>query len=651
VSVPVTGLTPNTTYYYRVLASNASGSASPVTGSFTTVSGGVALPDLTVTSFSASTAVATGGQITIEAVVRHAGAGDAGIFRAGFYLSTDNIIDTADTYTGWLCNFDTGLKAGTSDACSGSIGIPSSVLPGTYVLGVIANDTGTVAEANEENNAREADTGPLVVSRGDAVNLDVAAGGANMISTNGVSSETRTGYAKLKVNSGSAPYGTAVFTWRQNGVVVSEAGVPASPPTTSARIFIDFRSNAPAVPGRIDSGTISINTGIAIANTSSTSAHITYTLRTTTGDTIATGHGELAGGNHLACFIDHLKDVAASDFTLPPDFQSAFQFGSLEISSDQPVSVLALRGTTNQRNEFLITTTPVADLAGASTGGVYFPQIADGGGYTTSLVLLNTSSRFERGLLQILDNSGTPMAVKQAGGILSSAISYAIPPYGAFRFQTDGSPVAIRAGWVRLIPDLNSDPPIGSGIFSYNPENVLVSESGIPAAVATTHARVYVDLSRNHNTGLAIANVDAGPASIRIKAFRPDGVTEVGVSQGLLELPGGGHEAKFADRFMNGLPAGFRGVLDISAATPFAALTLRSLMNERDEFLMTTFPVADLNAAAPSPLVFPHVADGGGYLTEFILISAGGAVSTTLNFYDDTGSPTDFGNADGRGVR
>jgi subtilisin len=651
VSVPVTGLTPNTTYYYRVLASNASGSASPVTGSFTTLSGGVALPDLRVTSFSASTAAATGGQISIEAVVKNDGAGDSGIFRAGFYLSTDNVIDTGDIYTGWLCNFDTGLKAGASDSCSGSIGIPSSVLPGTYVLGVIADDTDSVIEANKENNTREADTGPLVVSRGDAVSLDVTAGGANVVSTNGVASEVRTGYAKLKVNSGSAPYGTAVFTWKQNGVVVSEAGVPASPPTTSARVFIDFRSGVPAVPGRSHAGIISTNTGIAVANNSSTSAHIAYTLRSTTGDTITTGHGELAGGNHLACFIDHLKEVAASDFNLPADFQSAIQFGSLEVSSDQPVSILALRGTTNQRNEFLITTTPIADLTRTEDAGVYFPQIVDGGGYTTSLVLLNASSRIERGLLQIMDNNGTPLAVKQAGGILGSSFSYTILPGGAFRFQTDGSPAAVRAGWVRLVSDFYSEIPIGSGIFGYNPESILVSESGIPAAVSTTHARVYVDLSRNHNTGLAIANVDSGPASIRVKAFRPDGVTEVGVSQGLLELPSGGHEAKFADRFMNGLPAGFRGVLDISAATPFAALTLRSLMNERDEFLMTTFPVADLNAPAPSPIVFPHVADGGGYLTEFILISAGGGASTILNFYDDTGSPTDFGNADGRGVR
>jgi hypothetical protein len=89
------------------------------------------------------------------------------------------------------------------------------------------------------------------------------------------------------------------------------------------------------------------------------------------------------------------------------------------------------------------------------------------------------------------------------------------------------------------------------------------------------------------------------------------------------------------------LPDGFRGVLDISSATPFAALTTRSLINERYDFLMTTFPIADANQAAPSPVVFPQVVDGGGYVTEFILIGAGEAVKTTPSFYDETGAPAD----------
>jgi len=82
-------------------------------------------------------------------------------------------------------------------------------------------------------------------------------------------------------------------------------------------------------------------------------------------------------------------------------------------------------------------------------------------------------------------------------------------------------------------------------------------------------------------------------------------------------------------------------VLDIRSASPFAALTLRSLVNGRGDFLMTTFPVADAESDAPSPVVFPQIADGGGYITEFIMISAGEAADTTVYFYDEDGAAFD----------
>jgi hypothetical protein len=62
-------------------------------------------------------------------------------------------------------------------------------------------------------------------------------------------------------------------------------------------------------------------------------------------------------------------------------------------------------------------------------------------------------------------------------------------------------------------------------------------------------------------------------------------------------------------------------------------------MNERNEFIMTAFPVADANQPAASPVVFPHIADGGGYTTQFILLSPGGESDSTLRLYDDAGLP------------
>jgi subtilisin family serine protease len=480
----------------------------------------------------------------------------------------------------------------------------------------------------------------MVLNGQSFLNLWLPGIGAYSAATPGEADSTRAGYAALTVNSGKTPYGTAVFGLKNNNVVVSEAGVPASPPTNSARIFIDYRSNVAAVPGRPGAGNVNTNTGIAVVNRGSAAANVTYTLHDRDGNPLAVGHGSIAEGNYFACFIDSLKNVAAPDFNFPSNFQSATQFGSLEISSDEPLSVLALRGATNQRSEFLITTTPIADLSKLpGSGPIYFPQFVDGGGYTTSLILLNTSTAVETGTLQIMDKDGAPFAVHQVGGITDSSFSYTIPPGGIYHFQADGSPMDTKAGWVRLTPNGGTSTPIGSGIFGYNPADILVSESGIPSAAATTHARVYVDLSGKHNTGLAIANVSNSSSSISINAFRTDGVTAAGTSKEPLLLPGNGYSAAFADSFVSNLPDGFTGVLDIRSANSFAALTLRSLDNERGDFLMTTFPIADENQPAPEPAVFPQIADGGGYTTQFILLGQDSASSITLNFYSGTGNP------------
>jgi subtilisin family serine protease len=486
-------------------------------------------------------------------------------------------------------------------------------------------------------------TAATLVPASSSVGLRVSAGGASTAFTSGSSGAIQVGYATGVVSSGDMPYGTAVFSLKSNGVTICETGVPASPPATSARIFIDYRKGANAIPGRASSGTIDINTGIAVVNYGSATAHVTYTLRDLQGSTLTSGTGTIAAGNHFAKFVDQLKDVA-SGFNFPSDFSTSKQFGSLNIQSDQPISVLAIRGTSNQRNEFLFTTTPVADPSQpASYSPIYFPDFADGGGYTTSLLLLNTSGQQENGTLQILDNNGNALAVNQVGGGRNFSFQYSIPPNGAFRFQTDGSPADVKVGWVQITPAAGSQTPIGSGVFSCNPDNVLISESGIPSAASTTHARVYVDLSGGHDTGLAIANLSGTQAGISIHAFQTDGVTEVGTSRGPLLLAANGHDAEFADQFISGLPAGFTGVLDIRSTTPFAALTVRSMTNERNEFLFTTFPMAYSGVPAPSPLVFPDLADGSGYQTQFILLSGAGSSAVTLNFFEEDGKALAIG--------
>jgi hypothetical protein len=132
--------------------------------------------------------------------------------------------------------------------------------------------------------------------------------------------------------------------------------------------------------------------------------------------------------------------------------------------------------------------------------------------------------------------------------------------------------------------------------------------------------------------------VDPGsiPAHIALQAFQTNGITLAGT--GDIDLNADGHIAEFVPQLIPSISTGFTGVLDIKATTPFAVLTIRSLINSRNDFLFTLFPTADLIQPAPSPILFPQIADGEGYQSEFILLSAGTAGSSTLSFFDNTGN-------------
>jgi hypothetical protein len=155
--------------------------------------------------------------------------------------------------------------------------------------------------------------------------------------------------------------------------------------------------------------------------------------------------------------------------------------------------------------------------------------------------------------------------------------------------------------------------------------------------------RIFVDKSQGHDTGLAIANPTMEGSVAVLQTFQMDGRTPVGSGPVTVTLAANGHRAAFAGEFISGLPDGFSGVLDISSSTRFVSVTLRSTTNSRNDFLLTTFPVADLNQAAPNPIVFPHIADGGGYTTAFILLNSSGTATTSLRFLSDSGTPMPIG--------
>ncbi len=474
-------------------------------------------------------------------------------------------------------------------------------------------------------------------------NLSLTAGGVANASTFASSLSVRAGYATGTVTSGAAPYGTAVFIVYQGGVVVSEAAVPASPPTRAARIFIDYGTRVPSGPANLQAGAVDIYTGIAAVNPGTAISAMTFTLRDIQGRTLATGHGSLAAGAHRALFLQQLKELAP-DFVLPPDFATATRFGSLEIVGDKPIGITALRMTVNQRGETLFTTVPIADQTqGTSSSPLFFPNVANGNGYLSAYILLNTTNKPQSGELRFFGENGTPLSLRPSGGTADSSFRYTIPADGSYLFQTDGSPVVVQIGSLQLTPDPGTTTPAGAGLLNQTVKGILITESGIPSAVPTTHARIHLDRKNNHMSGLAIACTTAASLPVTLKAYQSDGSTPAGSATYNLSLPGNGYTSAYVIQWFSGLTPDFTGVLDISAPVPFAALAMRFVGNARNEVLFTTGLIADMTRPAPTPLLFPQLADGGGYRTEFILLSAGGSGAATMSFLGDDGKPLAVG--------
>ena len=119
------------------------------------------MPDLVVhaASFTPSMLL-PGAPVQVVNEVRNQGTLSAGTFQVGIYLSTDDVIATDDLRIGARTVFQLGIGFGS--ASSAPFVVPSTLAPGTYYLGVVADDLAQVAESLEANNALRA-SGTLVV--------------------------------------------------------------------------------------------------------------------------------------------------------------------------------------------------------------------------------------------------------------------------------------------------------------------------------------------------------------------------------------------------------------------------------------------------------------------------------------------------------
>jgi len=220
-------------------------------------------------------------------------------------------------------------------------------------------------------------------------------------------------------------------------------------------------------------------------------------------------------------------------------------FRDVHFEASRPLPSLRLRGFTNERSEFLMTTLPVTDLAQAISGPTVISHFADGGGWRSRLILINPTDAS-------LAGSGRVSGLRRK---TDSTFAYSISPRSATTLQTPGDANTTRVARCAsfLMPDKGRRKNTGLFVHSCGSD---VTAASIPATQPSRTQRTFVEALAGTETGLAIANTSAAAATVTLALANASG-KDLGLNA-VLNLPASGSEGLFLRRFPNSRPLRFR---------------------------------------------------------------------------------------------
>jgi hypothetical protein len=456
--------------------------------------------------------------------------------------------------------------------------------------------------------------------------------GGTVIETTGGLDAPAVGYARVQPAVSTTPSGFVMLELRQGGVLVNQTGLPGTPTMLSGRTYAEVNG--------------SINTGVAFVNPGSLPVTIAFNFTDQFGNDFGQGSLALGTGAHTAKFFSEA----------PFSVRSAFA-GTFTFSAPAAVGVIALRTLVNERGEFLVsnqTVTPIPDNIAAAP--LTLAHFADGGGWKTGLVLVNTTDGAISGTVQFYgEGSATAEAAPVTlivDGQRGSSFNYTIRARSSANLETSAPSGATRTGSVRITPGGGTATPAAFAALSFSRNRVTVSQATIQAQPPANTFRSYVEmnssvpLSGAIQSAISITNNSATAATVTFELTSLDG-SNSGLTAAVT-VPAFGHVGRFVHDLFPVVdpPAGevlrvpFRGILRVVSSNSIAFASFRMRYNERGDFLITTTPAT--NEASPSSsaeLVFPHIVDRAGYSTQFVVFSgiSGQATTGTLRFFGQDG--------------
>jgi hypothetical protein len=200
-----------------------------------------------------------------------------------------------------------------------------------------------------------------------------------------------------------------------------------------------------------------------------------------------------------------------------------------------------------------------------------------------------------------------------------------------FQMYSDGSGSDLQLGWFRLNRD-RGGPVSVLPLLEYQRKGVTTSMVRLPGAASATEWRIPVVRDGAVDAAIGMLNPRAEAMDVTIRLVAAAG-TPVGEAR--IEHLADGETTAFYLGEKFDLPATFEGSVELSAAQPFVALSLRSASNSRGDIFLTPMPAE--NPTSPEPLYLAQLVCDSSYSTEILLLNSHPeVVNVRLDF---TGGP------------
>ena len=459
----------------------------------------------------------------------------------------------------------------------------------------------------------------------------------------------------LSISAGNTNFAASVSTTSGNWLSIDNAGG-----TTPGTVGVSVQTNG------LGPGTYSGTVSIASFGASNTPVSIPVTLTVATSGHLAASPASLSFDAQVGSQISQSQTVTVTSTGDQLGFKtSAAGGGWLSINPTPHASTGTVQGGVGQGSGQISSAPVLLSVSASTTGlapGTYsgsitltpdsgtnpinipvtltirsnhlrIPQVADGNGWKTTIVLVNTDPDPAPFTLSFRNANGSPIAVPLNGAGPVTDYSDVIPVGGSRTIETQGTAANLIQGWGEVIAGKSIN---GTAIFRQHAAGSVDTEGAVPLkASAGTHFLVPFDNTQGFVTAMAMLNpASAQTAHVSITFRNENGQL---ISTESLVLAAGSRQA-FVLPTQFPEVANLRGVAEFSSPVEISALGLRA----SPRYTLASIEPIDTSSlpAAGTTSTISQIADGGDWQTTIILVNTGsGPAPVSLRFTQPGGTP------------